>query len=122
MAGFCNGGPLSAFDVARPHLHESWRREQIRVRGDYERPRRDRRELGERVRRAEWLRRSVGWARMLFDLEPAFRAFGIAAAIRRADFAKMRRQCSDAGDFESCDDVLYFFVADRSGACRNDEA
>src|SRR6185369_1465650 len=39
-----------------------------------------------------------------------------------ADFAKMRRQCSDAGDFESCDDVLYFFVADRSGACRNDEA
>ena len=59
---------------------------------------------------------------MFLDLEPAFRSLRVGAAIRCANLAEVCRQRSDTGNLDPRDDVLDLLVADRAGACGDDEA
>ena len=122
MTGIGHRRPLGAFHVTRPELHECRRRKEIGIGCDDQRSRGDRRQLGVSVRRSQRLGRRAGLSCVLFDLEPAFRALGIGAAIGRAHLSKMTGKRSDAWNLDPRDHVLNLFVAHGARAGTDDEA
>ena len=81
------------------------------------------RDLGKRVRRAQLrLKACARLARMLVDLDPAPGAFGIGAAIGRADFPVMRRLFPDLRDGDAGDEIGDLLVLEASGEAADDQA
>src|SRR3984957_20947265 len=59
---------------------------------------------------------------MFVDLDRALGAFGVGAAIGRADFPVMRRLFPDFGDGDAGDEIGDLLVLEAAGAAADDQA